>query len=172
MESGSYRGIKLLEHAMKVVERIFKHRIWQQLEVDDIQFVFIKSKRTTDAIFTVRQTHKNFRVKEKKLYFGFVDLEKTFDRVPREVIRWAMHKLGVEEWLVSAVVSMYAGAKTVVRGVYGNSSCSKVKVGIHQGSHKGSALSPLLFVIVMEAISREFRVPYLGSCCMLMTWLW
>ena len=132
----------------------------------------MKSKGTTDAIFTVRQTQKNFRVKEKKLYFGFVDLEKTFDRVPREVIRWAMHKLGVEEWLVSAVVSMYAGAKTVVRGVYGNSSCSKVKVGIHQGSHKGSALSPLLFVIVMEAISREFRVPYLGSCCMLMTWLW
>ena len=30
MECGSYRGIKLLEHAMKVVERIFEHRIWQQ----------------------------------------------------------------------------------------------------------------------------------------------
>ena len=26
------------------------------------------------------------------------------------------------------------------------------------GMHQGSALSPLLFVIVMEAISREFRV--------------
>ena len=30
MECGSYRGIKLLEHAMKVVERIFEHRIWQK----------------------------------------------------------------------------------------------------------------------------------------------
>ena len=49
---------------------------------------------------------ENFRVKGKKLYFGFVDLEKAFDRVPREVIRWAMHKLGVEEWLVSAVMSI------------------------------------------------------------------
>ena len=28
---GSYRGIKLLEHAMKVVERIFEHRIRQQI---------------------------------------------------------------------------------------------------------------------------------------------
>ena len=80
--------------------------------------------------------------------------KKAFDRVPREVIRWAMRKLGVEEWLVSAVMSMYTGAKTVVRTVYGNSSCFEVKVGMHQGS----ALSPLLFVIVMEAISREFRV--------------
>jgi len=97
---------------------------------------------------------KNFRVEGKKLYFGFVDLEKAFDRVSREVIRWAMRKLGVEEWLVSAVMSMYTGAKTVIRTVYGNSSGFEVKVGMHQGS----ALSPLLFVIVMEAISREFRV--------------
>jgi len=50
---------------------------------------------------------ENFRVKGKKLFFGFVDLEKAFDIVPREVISWAMHKLGVEEWLVSAVSDVY-----------------------------------------------------------------
>ena len=77
-------------------------------------------------------------------------LEKAFDRVPREVIRWAMRKLGVEEWLVSAVFSMYTGAKTVVRTGYGNSNGFEVKVGMHQGS----ALSPLLFAIVMEALER------------------
>ena len=33
MECGSYRGIKLLEHAMKVVERIFEHRIQQQIVI-------------------------------------------------------------------------------------------------------------------------------------------
>jgi len=78
-----------------------------------------------------------------------------------------MRKLGVEEWLVLPVMSMYTGAKTVVRTVYGNSNGSEVKVGMH----RGAALSPLLFVIVMEAISREFKWPYPGSCCMLMTWL-
>ena len=77
-------------------------------------------------------------------------MEKAFDRVPREVISWAMRKLGVEEWLVSAVMSMYSGAKTVVRTVYGNGKSFEVKVGMHQGLP--------LFVIVMEAISREFRV--------------
>jgi len=44
-----------------------------------------------------------------------------------------MHKLAVEEWLVSAVMSMYIGAKTVVRTVYGNSKDFQVKVGMHQG---------------------------------------
>jgi len=92
--------------------------------------------------------------KGKKIYYGFVDLQKAFDRVPREVIRWTLCKLRVEEWLVSAVLSMYTGAKIVVRTVYGNSNGFEVKVSIHQGS----ALSRLLFGIVMEALSREFRV--------------
>jgi len=50
LDCGSYRGIKLLEQAMKVVERVFEHRIRQQIDIDDIQFGFIKGKGTTDAI--------------------------------------------------------------------------------------------------------------------------
>jgi len=69
-----------------------------------MQFGFIKVKGTTDAIFMARQMQENFRVKGKKLYFGSVDLETAFDKVPTEVISWAMCKLGVEEWLVSAVM--------------------------------------------------------------------
>jgi len=99
MECGSYRGIKLLEHAMKVVERTFEHRIWQQIEVDNMQFGFMNAKGTTDAIFTVRQMQDNFRVKGYKFCFGFLGLDKDFGRIPREVIRWAIHKLA-EEWLV------------------------------------------------------------------------
>ena len=119
-----------MEHAMKVVERIFEHRIRQQIKIEDMQYGFMKGKGTTDAIFMARQMQENSRVKGKKLYFGFVDLEKAFDRV-QEVISWAMRKLGVEEWLVSAVMSMYTGAKTVVRTVYGNSKGFEVKVGMH-----------------------------------------
>jgi len=54
MECVSYTGIKLLEHAMKVIERIFEHRIRQQIEFDDMQFGFKKGKGTTDAIFMAR----------------------------------------------------------------------------------------------------------------------
>ena len=58
----------------------------------------MKDKGTTDAIFNVRQMQENFRSKGKKLYFVFVDPEKAFARVPTEVMRWTMGKLGVEEW--------------------------------------------------------------------------
>jgi len=63
----------------------------------------MEGKGTTDAIFIVRHMQEKFRAKGKKLYLRFVDLEKAFNQVPREVILWAMHKLGDEEWLVSAV---------------------------------------------------------------------
>ena len=55
MKCGSYRGIKLLEHAMKVVKKIFVHRIRQQIETDDMQFGFMKGKGTTDAICICRR---------------------------------------------------------------------------------------------------------------------
>ena len=55
-----------------------------------MQFGFMKGKGTTDAIFMARQMQENFRVKGKKLYFDFVDLEKAFQRVPREVISWEL----------------------------------------------------------------------------------
>ena len=106
MERGYYRGIKLLEHAMKMVEKIFEQRIWQLIDIDDMQFGFMKGKGTTNAIFIVRQMQEKFRANGKKLYFGFVDLEKACD-IPREVIRWAILKLGAEQWFVSAVMSMY-----------------------------------------------------------------
>jgi len=61
---------------MIVVVRIFEHRIRQQIEIDDMQFGFMKGNGTTDAVFMARQMQDNFRVKGKKLYSGFVDLEK------------------------------------------------------------------------------------------------
>ena len=68
MECRSYRGIKLLEYAVIVVGKIFEHRIRQQIEIGDMQFVFMKGKGTTDAIFMARQMQRNFRVKGKKLF--------------------------------------------------------------------------------------------------------
>jgi len=57
------RGIKLLQHVMKVVERIFEHRIRQQIDIDGMRFGFMKGKGTTDAIFIVRQMQEKFRAK-------------------------------------------------------------------------------------------------------------
>ena len=119
-----------------------------------MQFEFMPGCGTTDAIFLVKQLQEKYLGKKKNLYFAFIELEKAFDRVPREVVWWAMCKLGVEEWLVRVVKSLYENAR---RGVRVNDTFSdefEVKVGVHQGS----VLSPLLFIMVLEALSLEFRL--------------
>ena len=64
-----------------------------------------------------------------------------------------MHKLGIDEWLVRLVQTMYKDVRSRVRVGDGYSEEFGVGVGVHQGS----VLSPLLFIIVLEALSREFR---------------
>ena len=153
MECGSYRAIKLLEHGMKVLERVLEWRLRMTVNIDDMQFGFMSEKGTVDAIFIVRQLQEKFMEKRKDLFYAFVDLEKAFDRVLRDVVRWALRQLGVKEWLVQTVVVMYEKARTTVRTKQGNSEEFEVKVGVHQGS----VLSPLLFVAVIEIVTRKVR---------------
>ena len=82
-----------------------------------------------------------------------MDLDKAFDGVPREVVRWALRKLGVDEWLIRTVMAFYTEDCTVVRTDAGLCESFEVKVGLLQGS----VLSPLLFSAVMDVVSSEAR---------------
>ena len=138
---------------MKVLDRIVDGLIKQVVSMDDSQFGFVPGRGTTDAIFEVRQLQEKYLAANKRLYMAFVDLEKASDQVPRKVIWWVLRKLGVNEWIVRLVQGMYSNARSHVRVGEGYSEEFEVKVGVHQGS----VLSPLLFIIVLEALSREFR---------------
>ena len=80
-------------------------RIWQQIDMDDMQFGFMKGEGTTDAIFIVRQMQEKFRAKGKKLYFGYVDSEKAFDRVPREGLEFVSRVTQASKTQVHAFVT-------------------------------------------------------------------
>ena len=54
------------------------------VKVDEMQFGFMPVKGMIDAKFILRRSQEEYLDKEKKLYMCFVDLEKTFDRVPRK----------------------------------------------------------------------------------------
>ena len=43
-DCGSYRGIKLLEHGMKVMERILEQRLRDKVVIDDMQYGFMQVK--------------------------------------------------------------------------------------------------------------------------------
>ena len=147
----NYRSLKLINQVMKVLERVVEGFIRQRVVIYDMQCGFMQGRGTTPAIFNLRQLQEKHLVAGKPFYLAFIDLEK--DRVPREVIWWSMRKLKIDEWLVRIVQSMYKEVRSRVRVGDEYSNSFDVRVGVHQGS----VLSPLIFVIVLEALSMEFR---------------
>ena len=77
MSCGSYRGVKLLEHAMKIVEKVLERQIRTLvIDLNETKFGFMQGKGTMHAIFIVRKMQEEYQKKDKKLYMCFVEMEK------------------------------------------------------------------------------------------------
>ena len=89
--------------------------------------------------------------KREKAVHVFCRVGKAFDRVRRKVAEWALRKKGLPEVLVQAMMSFYEGLRTKIRGGSGLLEEFGVSVGVHQGS----VLSPLIFAIVVDVVTKD-----------------
>ena len=85
-ECKNYRGINLLSVVGKIyagilVDRV--HRVTWGL-IDDEQVGFREGRGCVDQIFTLKHIREKAREKKRREYVGFIDLEKTYDRVNTE----------------------------------------------------------------------------------------
>ena len=96
---------------------------------------------------------EKYREGQKELHCVFVDLEKAYDKVPREEVWYCMRKSGLAEKYVRIVQDMYDDSTTAVRCAVGVTEGFEVKVGLHQGL----ALSPCLFAMMMDRMTDEIR---------------
>ena len=158
LECGNYRGIKLLEHGMKILEKIIEGRLRKTVEIDPMQFGFMPGRGTLDAIFTFQQIQEKHQEKRKEFFTTFVDLEKAYDRVPRDLVYWSPRKRKVPEKLVRLVKATYKKATTVMHIAHGKTGQFEIEVGLHQGS----GLSPFLFTIVLDTISKSAERTTMG----------
>ena len=101
----------------------------------------------------MRQLLEKYGMARRDLFMVFVDLEKAFDRVSREVIWWLLRRKGVLEREIKAIMEMYTNIETSVKVEYARSESFDVKVGVHQGS----IVSPLLFALVMDEVTKDIR---------------
>ena len=78
--------------------RFWRYLVRQQEEdIDEMQFVSMSWCETEIIVFILRQLHRKHSARKKNLYFTFQDLEEAFDEVPKDVVWWALSKLGVDE---------------------------------------------------------------------------
>ena len=87
-ECNNYRGNTLLTVVRKIYARIQVDRVHRVTEglTDDEQGGFRGGKGCIDQIFTLRQIGEKAWEKKCRVYVGFMDLEKTYDRVNREAL--------------------------------------------------------------------------------------
>ena len=65
---GGRGGVKLLEHAMKIEEKVVERRLRGMVKVEEMQFGFMPGKGTIDAVFILRRFQEEYLDKEKNLY--------------------------------------------------------------------------------------------------------
>ena len=66
IECGNYRGIKLLEHGLKIMEKILDKKLRKMISINQMQFGFSEGKCRTDTIFIVRQLQEKMLEKNKR----------------------------------------------------------------------------------------------------------
>ena len=76
MECENDREIKLMEHAIKVLDTVVDEILWDIVEIGGMQFGFMNGEGTTDAIWIVRQIQDDMLERNNNLYCAFVDLRK------------------------------------------------------------------------------------------------
>ena len=86
LEQRNYLHLKLKDQVMKLFEHVLDSFIREIVDIDCMQFDFVRGRGTTDAIFIIRQLQEKYIAANKPLYFNFVNLEKAFDHVPRKVL--------------------------------------------------------------------------------------
>jgi len=89
----NYRGIKLLSYTMTLWERVIEARLRVGIEISENQLGFMPGRSIIEVIHLTRRLIEFYRDKKKDLHMVFIDSEKAYDRIPREVF---MEVLGEE----------------------------------------------------------------------------
>ena len=93
----------------------------------------------------------------------FTDLEKAYDSIPRSIVWDSLKNRGISRRYIEVIQDMYDRVSTNIHTPMGMTKSFPIKVGLHQGS----ALSPFIFTVILEEISKSIweTVPW----CMLFT---
>nr|GEU32215.1 hypothetical protein [Tanacetum cinerariifolium] len=131
---------------------------WRLSEVTPSTRTRATHKNTTEAIHLLRNLMEKYKERQRDLHMAFLDLEKAYDSVPRELIWRTLIDKETPKRYLRVIKDMLDGAKTRVRSTTGSTEFFPVEVGLHQRS----AISPYLFALILDELSRgiQWNIPW------------
>ena len=133
--------------------KILQARLQQYINHDlpDVQAGFRKSRGTRDQIANIRWIIKKAREFQKNIYFCFIDYAKAFDCMDHNKLWKILKEMGIPDHLTCLLRNLYAGQEEPVR--IGHRTADWFQIG--KGVHRGWILSPFLFNLYAEYITRN-----------------
>jgi len=158
-ELKNYRPIAITNAISKVFCGLLNERMTSLVESNNLlseeQNGFRGDRRGTDNLFILNEVMETYRRKKKKMFCVFLDIEKAYDRIEREVLWEILRRAGFEEKIVNIIKSLYDNTKAK----YSLGTLQSDWVESKKGVKQGCILSPLLFALFMdEFIQRVKRV--------------
>ena len=106
-ECGNYRGISLVSHAGKVLLEVVARRLSAYCEAKGLlpeeQYGFRPNRSTTDMMFVVRRLQEIGRKTGVSLFMCFIDLQKAYDTVDRNLLWQVLTRIGVPPQMIAVV---------------------------------------------------------------------
>jgi hypothetical protein len=108
----SYRGISLMSHRGKLLERLILNRLKLVLKelIPDNQFGFTAESGCPDAQMFSRLPGIDAQKRHIGLVRGYIDLTKAYDKVNREVLWKILQRYGLPEKMIKIIIGFHEGA--------------------------------------------------------------
>ena len=142
----NYRGITLSPIVSKIFEHVLKFIFSVFLETSSNQFGFKKRSSTIHAIHCLKGTIDYYVNNGSRVFCGFLDASKAFDRIVHAGLFLKMIKRKVPFLFLIIIISWYIGLECRVRWEDHYSDWFAVTAGVRQGG----VLSPNFYCIYVD----------------------
>ena len=145
--------IALISHVGKITFKIPQARLQQYMtcELPDIQDGFRKGKGTRDQIASIYWIIEKAKEFQRNIDFCFIDYARSFDCVDHNKLWKILQEMVIPDHLTCLLRNLYAGQEATVRTRHGTTDWPQIGKGVHQGW----ILSPCLFNLYAEYITRN-----------------